>query len=231
MACVLLDVDGTLFDLPSTESRFVFFLMRHGQLGVSQLASAGWFYLRWLPRNGRDVGRKNKAYLNGLACDRIAALATSFVREELYPRLRSPMLARLREHREAGDRIFLLTGTPEFIAAPLARILGAESWIATRCEHRYGCFTAQPPLVHPYGPAKLVEAQRLCAELHIQLKKCIAYADAASDAVLLRAVGRAIAVQPDPNLRAIAQQENWEILDCPKVLPSRSRAGHIRNSP
>jgi len=212
MRSVFVDLDGTLIDRPSAEARFLRQLFLGGQLGPRQLLSAAGYFVAYAGRFGRHTAQKNKAYLNGLAVESIAGLAGSFVRNELASGLRPFMLRRLDEHRQAGDRIVLLTGTPDFIAEPLARLLGTSEVIAARPFAARGRFGARPPLRHPFGAAKLEYAWAYCAALGARLADCTAYADAAQDLALLAAVGRAVAVTPDAALGAAARRQGWEVI-------------------
>ena len=54
-------------------------LLRRGHLGPYQVLSMVWFVLRWFPRFGRHVFKKNKAYLNGLPVSLVADEAREFV--------------------------------------------------------------------------------------------------------------------------------------------------------
>lgn len=211
MRLVLIDLDGTLLDPPSSERRFIRHLARAGVLGPRQWLSAGLFFLRWAPRFRRAVGRKNKAYLSALDASRVERIARVFVTAELLPRLRPAILERLRRHVAAGDALVLLTGAPDFIAAPLARHLGARC-CATVPVLRAGRYTAQPPRRHPLGAAKLVLARALARAVRTDLHRSVAYADSGDDIPLLRAVGRAIAVSPDRRLAREAVRRGWEIL-------------------
>lgn len=213
MACVLMDIDGTLLAGPSSERLFIGQLLRHGRLGPGQLLAAAGFFLQWGARYGRDVGRKNKAYLAGLPADEIRRFAAAFVHTELIPRLRPALVQRLAEHRAAGDVILLLSGTPSFIAAPLAEAIAAHGWNACECEERDGVFGAAPPRRHPFGTDKRLMAARLCKRWGFRLADCVAYADTVHDLPLLYAVGRAVAVFPDTGLAAAARRCGWEIID------------------
>ncbi|MFQ5984642.1 MAG: HAD family hydrolase [Alphaproteobacteria bacterium] len=212
MACVLLDVDGTLLDTPSSERLFVAYLARRHRLGVKQVSRAAGFCVRWGPRLRRDVLRKNKAYLAGLKVDLVTELAEAFVARELAPRVRPLIMQRLNDHLEAGEPIALVTGTLEFIARPLARAVGAETWRATRCASDGSHFTAGLPLAHPFGEEKVRLSAELCAELGCRLSQCVAYADSAHDLPLLSRVGRPVAAWPDRRLGKAARRKGWEIL-------------------
>lgn len=212
MAVVLMDVDGTLLPNPSSESRFIAFLLRRGELGPGQIAAAAAFHLRYGFRFRRHVGRKNKAYLHGLGLARVAELGRRFVAQHLLAQLRVEVVERLRAHQRAGDQVALLTGSPDFIAAPLARALEVTHWCGTRCAMRGAHFDWHPPTRHPLGADKLQAAQQLCAQAHGTLAAAVAYADSVHDLALLERVGHAVAVHPDRRLRRIARQRGWECL-------------------
>ncbi|MCC6302911.1 MAG: HAD-IB family phosphatase [Gammaproteobacteria bacterium] len=211
MRLILVDLDGTLLDPPSSERRFIRHLAGQRVLGARQWLAAGGFFLRWTPRFGRAVGRKNKAYLSGLAASEVARAAQAFVAAELLPRLRPVMLERLRRHAAAGDALVLLTGAPGFIAAPVARHIGAR-WCAAEPVLREGRYTARPPRRHPLGAEKLALAGALARAARVDLRQCVAYADSGDDIPLLRAVGRAVAVAPDRRLAREAIRRGWEVL-------------------
>ncbi len=214
MRLVLVDVDGTLISGESTERSFIKYLWRQGQTGWRQWLSALHFTLRWLPRYGKLVGKKNKAYLTGLSNAEIGVIAREFVYRELSARIRGEVCTRLQAHRQAGDRVVLLTGTPDFIAQPLAELLEVTDFRATVCATRDGRFICAPPLSHPYEADKLKIAQALCRCFEVTMDQVVAYADDVSDLGLLEAVGCPVAVSADPGLRAAARTGGWEMLDC-----------------
>lgn len=212
MRLVLFDLDGTLVTAAS-ERRFAWFLFRRRRIGPRQWLAYVWFTLRWAPHFGRDVGKKNKAYLSGLEHETVAALAREFVASDLSTRLYTPCVLRLRRHQQAGDRIVLLSGTLDVIAQPLAAHLAIERVVATTCSRRGDRFTAAPPEQHPFGQEKRLLAERLCREYLTGLEDTVAYADSAHDLPLLEAVGRPVAVRPDPGLARVARDRGWEIID------------------
>lgn len=211
MKLVLFDVDGTLIGGLSTELSFIVYLCRRGRLGPRQLWAWLAFMVRWLPRYGRAIGKKNKAYLVGLDTTEVAELARVFVSRVLPGKMCQETLDRLRAHRQAGDHVVLLTGAPDFLAAPLADMWGANDHRAARYASHRGRFVAAPPLVHPYGSEKLRIAQELCALHGTDLQQVVAYADHPTDVRLLEAVGQPVAV--GRVLRAIASRRGWELLE------------------
>lgn len=212
MKLVLFDIDGTLVPEHGSEPRFANYLWRNGHLGLRQAGSYAGYTLRYLPRYGRHILQKNKAYLAGLRVDDVQAWAEAFVADSLRPALYPPAAHRLRAHVEAGDHVVLLSGTPDFIAAPLARALRAHGSYGAVCAQAGGVFLAAPPLRHPYGVTKVTAAREIAAATGLSLDDAIAYGDSINDAHLFRAVGDSVVVMPDRRLRAAARGEDWELL-------------------
>ncbi len=212
MPIAFFDVDGTLLDGPSSEALFLCHLASEGVLGARQAYEGLAFFLRWGRRFVGATAKKNKAYLAGLEVRLVAAIAEGFVHARLERRLRMGVVARIESHRKAGDHVVLLTGTPDFIAEPLARRVGADEWCGTTCACGNGIFLAEPPLRHPFGEDKVRFAAEICRDHGALLAGCAAYADAIADLDLLRSVRRPVAVDPDAPLRRIAFREGWEIL-------------------
>lgn len=212
MRLAIFDIDGTLVPGASSEARFARFLWQRGALGPRQLLAYIGFCIRYLPRFGTQVLKKNKAYLSGHSEARIMALAREFVAEVLRANLHRATLERLQAHCAAGDVVVLLSGTPQFIAQALAEALGAADCMGAACTTENGHFTVTPPRRHPFGPTKVDAAETLAAAAGLPLEQAIAYGDSISDAYLFRVVGEAVAVDPDRRLSAAAEGAGWEIL-------------------
>jgi HAD superfamily hydrolase (TIGR01490 family) len=211
MTLALFDIDGTLVR-GSTERRFWRYLAKRGRLGPRQLAAYLYFLLRYWPRFGVDVGKKNKAYLAWLPSSEIRALATEFVASEVVPQLYGPAVQRLRQHVLHGDTVALLSGTLEPIAVALAEHLGVAHVRATVCAERDGLYRAKIPAIHPFAASKVFIATALAAELGQDLRHAAAYGDSHHDLALLEAVATAVAVLPDERLAEAAAANDWEVI-------------------
>lgn len=212
MKIVLVDLDGTLIPHPSVERRFFRHLLKSGYIGPRQLLAAAAFTVRGSPLYGRHVWKKNKAYLAGLPAAEIEAIAGRFARERIVPLLRPALARRLRQHRARGDFLVLLTGTLDVLARPVAERLGFAHCICTQLTQRDGRYTAQPPLVHPFGEDKLRLAEEFLRRIEGRFSDVVAYADSVDDVPLLQRAGRAIAVCPDRGLRVPARESAWTII-------------------
>jgi len=212
MRLALFDIDGTLIPDPGSEPRFARYLLARGWLGPRQCLAYAGYVLRYYPRYRRRVFQKNKAYLAGLAVSEIAAAAADFVRTDLEPLLHEPTVSRLRQHLAGGDRVMLLSGTPQFIADPLAALLGAHGAYGSICAVRNGKFVAAPPLRHPFRETKVGAAGELAEAAGLSLADVVAYGDSINDTQLFHAVGRSIVVMPSRRLRQVAGGEGWDIM-------------------
>ncbi|HET7315456.1 HAD-IB family hydrolase [Salinisphaera sp.] len=213
MRLVIFDIDGTLVPGSSSEARFARYLWQVRALGPRQLLAFAWFTLRYLPRFGKHVMQKNKAYLSGHEYGDIVDLARRFVADVLLPTLHAPAVERLKAHQAAGDAVVLLSGTPQFLADALGAALGIEHCIGAACSTENGRFTGAPPRRHPYGPTKIDAAETLASQAGLPLAEAVAFGDSISDAHLFRVVGEAVAVAPDRRLSVAAVGAGWEVLD------------------
>jgi len=218
------DIDGTLIGGKSTERRFVGWLLRRGYVGPRQLLAAGWYCLRWLPVHGRQVFRKNKAYLSGLSEAAIRREAREFV-SQLGDDVYIPSaVVELRTHLKLGNTVVLLSGSLQAIVDALAERLGAHIAIGTLCETNDGRFRARPPLRHPFHTAKCDCLQMLCKSEAIAVDEVVAYGDSSYDIPLLSMVGKPMAIRPDPQLRALSRQNGWRILEAGQNAVSVTQA-------
>lgn len=212
MGLAVFDIDGTLVTGASTERRLFRAMFAAGLLGPRQLVAFAAFAARHVPEYGRHVFKKDKAYLSGLAVDEVARFAAHWAPGALRSSWFGPAVERLRGHRRRGDRVVLLSGTPDFLARVIAGELGADDAIGSRCAEAGGRYTAAPPLVHPFGGAKGCLVEQLCRDLGESPADVAAYGDSDHDLPLLRAVGRPVAVRPAAGLARVARGAGWEII-------------------
>lgn len=210
---VFFDLDGTILGGISSENAFFLHLLLNGYIGLQQFLITSYCMIKWLPKFKHHTFIKNKSYLCGLSTDETTQLARKFVQEKLIKKIRPQLRERIEKHRTAGDRLILLTGSPEFLANEFAKELNIPEVCATHCIHRLGQFTHLLPTQHPYAAEKLKLAKEICKKYHVDIKDCVAYGNSINDKFILQAVGKAVAVTPHRSLRKIAEKQGWEILD------------------
>jgi HAD superfamily hydrolase (TIGR01490 family) len=130
----------------------------------------------------------------------------------VLPRLYPQMLQRAYEHQEQGRRVYIVTAALQEMADLLAHVLAFDGGLGSQLEVVDGRYTGRAAGPFNYREGKVVAMQRLAAREGLDLSLSYAYSDSESDLPMLRAVGHAVVVNPDPQLRVIAAQEGWEAI-------------------
>ena len=68
----------------------------------------------------------------------------------------------------------------------------------------------------PIAEAKTERLRRYFADKEVNWKLSAAYADSASDVDILKMVGRPVAVNPEAELRRVAELKEWRIIETPE---------------
>ena len=146
----------------------------------------------------------------------IDAAHRRFMQEVITPQLRPAAVDLVREHRERGDLIALVTATNDFITAPIAQALGIADLIAVRLERGPGgTITGRISGTPSYREGKVTRVQEWLAARSLgwaDFERVAVYSDSANDLPLLERATDPVATNPTPALRAIAQTRGWRIL-------------------
>lgn len=143
-------------------------------------------------------------------------LREAFFAERVRPRVLDAGLACVAAHRAAGHTLVLTTATNRFLTELTAQALGFEHLIATECAFdargRFNGRVAGTPNMREGKVARLREWLALRGEPSLeQLDDSVFYSDSVNDLPLLRAVRRAVVVDPDPRLAAEAAANGWPV--------------------
>ena len=212
MGLAIFDIDGTVVYGRSTERGFAAWLWRRRVLRYRGVAAFAGFLLRYLPRYGWHITKKNKAWLAGLTVATVEDEAARFITEEVTRWLVPDVVARIDSHIAAGDKVVLLSGTLDCLAIALGRQLGVTECVGTTCRIDGDRFTSAPPARHPFAESKRELLDDLCGQFSISPGDVTAYGDSRHDIPLLEAVGIPVAVNPDKHLHRMAQEKGWEVL-------------------
>jgi hypothetical protein len=139
-------------------------------------------------------------------------------------RIWSGTRALAQQHLDSGQRVWLVTATPVELAAIIARRLGLTGALGTVAEVVDGRYTGRLVGDMLHGPAKAEAIRSLADREGLDLARCTAYSDSVNDVPMLSLVGRAVAVNPDPDLKKHAREQEWEIRDY-RVARKAARIG------
>lgn len=153
------------------------------------------------------------AFVAGKSVAEIVTLGEEIYDEEMSDKVwrGTEKLARL--HMDSGQRVWLVTATPVELATIIARRLGLTGALGTVAETRDGVYTGHLVGDALHGEAKAAAVRALAAREGLDLAHCSAYSDSINDLPMLSLVGRAVAVNPDPALRAEAKRRGWDVRD------------------
>ncbi len=145
-----------------------------------------------------------------------AAASARFMAEVMAPQLRAPAFELLRQHREAGDLIAIVTATNEYVTRPIAQALAVEHLIAVKLERDpAGLATGRIDGVPSFREGKIARVHDWLASLGHRLDdfgQRVFYSDSPNDLPLLELVREPVATNPSPALEAIARDRGWRIL-------------------
>lgn len=138
-----------------------------------------------------------------------------FVQQRMLSLIGDPAKNLVAKHRNAGDICVIITATNSFVTAPLARQFGVEHLIATEPEHKDGEFTGRLADIPCFREGKITRLENWMAQRGwnwSSFANSWFYSDSLNDLPLLGKVKTPIAVDPDPTLRAHAEQHGWPII-------------------
>lgn len=161
-----------------------------------------------------EVLKKGLLLIQGEQQSIILEKTSVFYEQAIKDLYRPGALRAIKHHKELGHTISLLTSSFDELSQIVQKDLAFDHRLCTRLEvDARGLYTGKtigPPC---FGKNKVTFAKELCEQLQVDLRECTFYTDSASDIPLMHLVGRAVAVNPDPHLRARAQLYRWEIVD------------------
>ena len=233
-AAAYFDVDGTLVQTNLLHPTAYFFANQAGPLrSMRRLGRA----LIDAPRMAL-AEKKERRYFNeilyshyrGMSHDRLRLLGEEIFEEVLQPALFPGARDLIRQCKQAGQRVVLITGSLDVTICHLAEYLGADDWIANRLELKDHIATGK--LMHPVvaGPEKARLIVEDAEKHNHDLKKSHAYSDSFSDVPMLSVVGHAFCINPDKKLQSLATAYRWPIIDINRQAPASFRQAQ-RNSP
>jgi len=138
-----------------------------------------------------------------------------FMREKILPIINPKARDLVGRSLEEANLVAIITATNSFVTAPIARELGVAHLIATEPEQVDGAFTGKVAGVPSFREGKIV---RLDAWLQAQgftwdaVETSWFYSDSLNDLPLLQRVSNPVAVDPDPTLKAHAEQHGWPVI-------------------
>ena len=214
MPTAYFDLDKTLLAVNSA-SLWVKSELRAGHIGWLTAARAA----TWIGRYHLGMASMDHAVLRAIASlegqdERLIANRTrDFWHTEVEHRVRPGAWDALARHREAGDRLVLLTSSSVYLSQLAQEHMGLDAILCNRFEVRDGVFTGQPEGPLCFGAGKLDHALADARASGEPLETASFYTDSHSDVPVLAAVAHPVVVHPDPRLKRHAASRGWPVQD------------------
>jgi HAD superfamily hydrolase (TIGR01490 family) len=208
------DLDRTIFTGNSATS-LVEEARKTGLMSKKQFRQA--LYLSLLYRlNWRDPARiitRMLSWLKGLPESAARQMCLEVFEHTLRETIRPEIRDEMKKHREKGGANVLLSSATCLICEPAAIHLEMDDVICTHLEKIDGVLTGSTRGRLVYGPEKKRRLLDYCRRHHYAPSDSFYYGDSRTDFHVMEAVGNPVAVSPDKQLRKMAMDRNWLILE------------------
>ena len=218
MNLAIFDLDNTLLDGDSDYS-WGLYLVKKGyldegeykeqnqkffeeyQAGKLDIFAFAEFQFRFLKNNTRK-------FLNEIRSD--------YIEEIIKPMILKKAVDLVNQHKEAGDKLLIITATNSFITKPIGELFGIDELIGTDPEENEGEFTGKVKGIPSFKEGKVTRLFDWLDEKNLKLadfEKTFFYSDSHNDIALLEVVTNPVVVNGDKILQEKAQEKNWPTLN------------------
>jgi len=214
MNLAIFDLDNTLLDGDSDYS-WGLYLVKNGyldeveykeqnqkffdeyQAGKLDIFAFAEFQFQFLKNNSRK-------FLNKIRSD--------YIDEIIKPMILKKAVDLVNQHKEAGDRLLIITATNSFITKPIGELFGIDELIGTDPEEHLGEFTGKVKGTPSFKEGKVTRLFDWLDEKNLKLvdfEETFFYSDSHNDLALLEAVTNPVVVNGDKILLEKAHEKNW----------------------
>ncbi|MFA5786623.1 MAG: HAD-IB family hydrolase [Actinomycetota bacterium] len=228
------DLDKTVIAKSSTLA-FGKQLYRGGLVTRSMLVKGAYAQIVYLlvGADEKKMERMREALLEltrGWEREKVERLVREALAEIVDPIVYQEALDLIALHRNQGRAVCILSSSPEEIVKPLAEYLGVDHAIGSRAEVEDGAYTGRLTF-YCYGANKVDAMKAVARRDRLDLEGSYAYSDSITDLPMLEAVGHPTAVNPDKDLREVAEERDWEILEFHRPVNLRARLAQLPKPP
>ena len=213
MPLALFDLDNTLL---SDDSDFLWgcFLVEKGLVDKKKYDEANQRFYTEYKQGTLDIFEFLVFSLQPLtqfSVDQLNTLHKEFMQKHITPAMTEKGKAQIKQHRDNGDTIVIITATNRFVTQPIADAFMVDDLIATDPEIIDGKYTGKVAGTPCFQEGKITRLNEWLEKTSHDLQDSVFYSDSHNDLPLLEKVTTAIAVDPDDQLKTIALDRNWEI--------------------
>jgi HAD superfamily hydrolase (TIGR01490 family) len=228
-AAAFFDLDKTIL-AKSSSLAFAKPLYAGGLIARSDVLKSAYAQLVFLT-TGADHGQmeRMRVYLSQLSVgwdvEQVRAVVADTLDGIVEPIIYQEAVKLIAEHQAAGRDVIVISSSGTEIVEPIGARLGVDKAIGTQMAIEDGKYTGEI-LFYAYGPGKAEAMQRLADEEGYDLAQSYAYSDSYTDLPMLEAVGHPFAVNPDEQLRRVAKERVWPVLEFEKPVSMKAATSY-----
>lgn len=158
--------------------------------------------------------RSVQAYLSALETFTQTELERYFgeIADRMHEDMNPTVVERLKNHVANNDYVMLVSGAFTPLLHAVTKQMPIKTIIGTEILYKNNILDHRTRITHIQGPLKTIKIKEALQGETIDWSNSYAYGDSHSDLPVLELVGNPVAVQPEPRLRTVATERNWEII-------------------
>lgn len=211
---VIFDIDNTLIKGQSQQI-FLKYLYQKKLIGlIPFLRIYFWFifYKLGLIKNPKKIMDYAFSFLRGWKTNDFEKIINEFFQKELINYFFQEGIEIIKDHREKGREIILVSNAFFQLTAMIAKFLSVNNYIGTELKIADGKFTGEVTEKIVYGKNKVAWVKKIIDKNGLSLNNSYAYADHISDIPILELASFPFAINPTPSLAKKAREKNWPIM-------------------
>jgi phosphoserine phosphatase len=151
--------------------------------------------------------------LRDISEDRLIILGEDYAHDYLIPSLRPVGLELIAHARGEGHRVVVVSDNLDVVMRPVCEHLGVADFACNSMELRKGRATGRlnDPILGGHVAGHW--ARKYADDHAIDLRRSLGYGAHGDDGMLLGAIGKPCAVHPDRDLRRMARDLDWPVVE------------------
>ena len=211
MALAIFDLDNTLI---GNDSDFLWgeFLVSRGYVDADEFAAQNAQFYEDYKSGNLDIIAYLKFALAPLSQQNMQTLNewhNDFMQHFIEPIVLPKALALVDKHRQAGDRLLIITATNSFITRPIGERYGITELLGSDGEIIDNRYTGEVDGTPTFQEGKVTRLNEWLKKENETLEDSYFYSDSHNDLPLLKIVDNPIVVDADGKLLAHAKENNW----------------------
>ena len=225
-AAAFFDLDKTIL-AKSSSFAFARPFYKEGLIGRTDVIRSAYAQFVYLASGAdHDQMETMREYMSKLVtgwdAEKVQQIVSETLDDIVDPMVYEEAVQLIAEHKAAGRDVIIISSSGTDIVEPIGQRLGVDLAIGTQVAIEEGQYTGEI-LFYAYGEGKAEAMRGLADERGYDLGASYAYSDSYTDVPMLEVVGHPVAVNPDGELRKLATEREWPILDFAKPVAMRTQ--------